>query len=1029
MTSGGQIHVLLIDDSRDDALLISDAISAENAEVIMSRVDDAAGLRHALSSQPWDVVICDYSMPCLTTAEALRIVQDADADLPFIVVSGVIGEDAAVEVMRAGAVDYLMKDRLARLLPAIRREMRDVETRKGRDAAEASLNDLRVRLQATVERAPVGIVNLSRDGRFIHVNPRFCEMLGYTCDELLDLTVADITHPDDDGRDAGSMRLMARGELDEYRTETRYVRKDGTAAIVNVSTAPVRDAAGEFQYFASIMLDITEMRLMESALREGDERYRQIVDTAQEGIWTVDAANRTTFVNRRMADMLGYTEAGMIGRHLHDFVSSSETTRVDHYAKRREEGLSDEDDFLMRRQDGSRIRIHFTANPLLAPNGTYAGALAMVTDVTARWKAEETVLRQKEELEEAQRIAHLGSWRRELPGDVIEFSDELYRIWGFEADTIVTVAMLMDAILPEDRGIFVTAVADAEKSGTPIDVVYRLVRPDGSQRSLHTVGEITPGIDGAPRRIRGITQDITERVSAAAVHESLDRHVQLLLQSTTQGIFGLGTDGRCTFINRAASESLGYSATELVGVAMHDVIHPTHEGASYAPDDCPIQTAVCASTASEVQSDSLARRDGTMLPVEYSVAPIFDGGVAAGAVVVFTDVSERKLLQAQLQQSDRVSSLGRLAATMAHEFNNVLMGIQPFAELLSRQNPGETIQRATQNILQAVQRGRSITHGILRFAKPSEPVKESIEVAGWLRSMATAMTAVLGDRISLDLRADDETLVVRGDRHQLDQVLTNLASNARDAMPAGGTFSVLLERSPSGYVFPYGAVGTTDQYVHLRISDTGCGMDAKTLKSIFDPFFTMKRSGTGLGLAVVHQVMQLHGGSVIAESVVGEGTTFHLFLPFCDEPRGETARRPALVSHPSIASILMIEDDETISSGVASLLRDEGLRVDVATTGAAGLAALALRVPDAVLLDVGLPDIDGRLLYERMAIDHPDMAFVFASGSSDEEVLRPYLKTGQIASLTKPYEFAELLEVLATLDVVHDPLPPAEALQ
>jgi PAS domain S-box-containing protein len=1029
MTAVVQLRVLLIDDSPDDALLITEAISGQDFDVQTLRVDDAPSLHRTLRMQPWDIVICDYSMPYLVASDALRIVRELDEDLPFLVVSGVIGEDAAVAMMRAGAVDYVMKDRLTRLLPAIRREMRDAETRKSRDTAEAALNELRTRLQRTVERAPVGIANVAQDGRFLHVNPRFCEMLGYTCDELMAMTFSDITLPADVGRGLENVARMMNGDLPEYRTEKRYRHKDGSTVHVSLSTAPVLDEAGAFQYFASILLDITEKKQMESALSERDERYRQIVDTAQEGIWTVDAENRTTFVNPSMATMLGYTQEEMLGRPIHAFVHASETARLDNFTSRRKQGLSDEDDFVMRCKDSSRLRIHFTASPLRAADGSRAGSLAMVTDVTARWTAEEMVLQQKQELEEAQRIAHLGSWRRSLPGNALQWSDELYRIFDVSREVDPTFDLLLDLVDPEDRERVRLTMARVLDEGAPLDILYRIVRTDGTERTLHTVGEITYGADGAPQQLRGVTQDVTDRIAADKVHERLDRHVQLLLQSTTQGIFGMDTKGLCTFVNRSASESLGYADGQLVGVSMHDLVHPTHEGGAWAATGtCPIQTAVSTGTMIEVQTDLLARHDGSMLPVEYSVAPVLDLGVVTGAVVVFTDVSERKLLQAQLEQSDRVSSLGRLAATMAHEFNNVLMGIQPFAEILSRQSSGTPMHGATQSILQTVQRGRSITQGILRFARPAQPVKEKVDVGAWLRSMELSLRAILGGAIELNLDIDGEALLVRGDRHQLEQVLTNLAGNARDAMQGRGTVSVFLERCVSGAVYPFGAIRMGDHYLHLRISDTGSGMDARTLKNIFDPFFTTKRAGTGLGLAVVHQILTLHGGSIVAESVVGEGTVFHLFLPSCEEAMDRVVASPAPAAMRSVHSVLVIEDEEAIRIGITDLLREEGLRVDMASNGAAALEALAVYVPDAVLLDVGLPDIDGRLLYERIALHHPDLAIVFASGSSDEDLLRPYLKSGQIASIPKPYEFSALLDVLASLNVVPLPATPAEAL-
>ena len=555
------------------------------------------------------------------------------------------------------------------------------------------------------------------------------------------------------------------------------------------------------------------------------------------------------------------------------------------------------------------------------------------------------------------------------------------------------------------------------------------IRPDGSIRSVHTFGEIARDSAGVAANIRGVTQDVTDRIAAATVTENLTRHLQLLLESTTQGIFGMDSDGRCSFINRAASDILGYAPGELVGALMHDVVHRTHDGTSYSAEDCPIGNAARMGVATEVQSDMLSRRDHRPLPVEYSAAPILDAGTVAGAVVVFTDVSERKLLQSQLEQADRVSSLGRLAATMAHEFNNVLMGIQPFAEHLTRLKAGHDVQGAASNILQTVQRGRSITQGILSFARPIEVVKEKIDVKEWLGSMRGALAAVVGEGVRLRVRVEGDSLFIRGDRHQLEQVLTNLAANARDAMKDVGELSIVVERCLSGYVFPFGAIKTVDRFLHLSVADTGCGMDTKTLKNIFDPFFTTKRSGTGLGLAVVHQVVQLHGGRIVPESVVGKGTVFHLFLPFSQEAFSETGSAK-IAGQPSAAgSILLVEDDDAISSGVATLLRDEGAIVDVAASGAAALASLADHVPDVIILDVGLPDIDGRLLYAQIAEAYPDLAVVFASGSIDEEIFRPYLKPGRIASLTKPYELNALLLVLDTVKSGGEPICPPTVLE
>ena len=408
MPRSEQLRVLIIDDSSDDAQLVVEALGAHDHEIVSCRVDEAHALRAALGRESWDIVISDYSMPLLTSEEALSIVKEWDPALPFIVVSGVIGEEAAVEMMRAGALDYVMKDRLGRLLPAILRELRE---------------------------------------------------------------------------------------------------------------------AGE-------------MKVMEATLRERDERYRQIVDNAEEGIWTVDTESRTTFVNHRMATMLGYSEEEMCGRHILDFVHDESLADVSERAERGRRGLSDSGEFALRRKDGESLRIHFAGSPLRTADGTLIGGLAMVTDITARWKAEETVLRQKGELEEAQRIAHLGSWRRNLPGDAMEWSDEMFRIFGLDPATSPTLTVILDAALPEDRDKVLRAIQGARHNSVPLNLDYRIVRPDGSIRSIHTFGEITRNKAGVPTHIRGVTQDVTDRVAAATVHENLTRHLQLLLESTTQGIFG-----------------------------------------------------------------------------------------------------------------------------------------------------------------------------------------------------------------------------------------------------------------------------------------------------------------------------------------------------------------------------------------------------------------------------------------------------------------------------------------------------------
>lgn len=1017
MSNHDHVRLLIIDDADDDAVLLTEELVRDGMDVVSTRVDERVALQQTLRHDDWDIVISDYAMPRLAAEEALSIVREIRPDLPFLVVSGAVGEQTAVDLMRGGAVDYVTKSNLSRLAVAVRRELREAEIRRQNSEAAVLLTGLREQLQATVESAPVGIVNVTPDGRFLQPNKRFCELIGYTCEEVLGLRLSDITVADDLPAGAEGIARMERAEIAEYRVEQRYRRKDGGIVWVSMSSAPVRDAAGTIRFFATVLLDITDKKGMESALRESHQRYRDIVETSQEGIWTTDANDRTTFVNKRMAELLGYSVEEMIGRSIDDFVDEPHRQTAHDYAAG---SIGAVGAIVLRRSDSGPVWVQSSTSPLYGAGGVRNGSITMFTDITDRHHAEEEMRRQKLQLEDAQRIAHIGSWRRDLSSENLEWSDELYRLYGLTPGRIQpTVGLVVDSVVPEDRESLQRIIAEAVKSGRGLDVQYQIRRPDGSHRFLHTRAEFIRGEDG-PGQLVGTTQDITDRVEATFSRERLTRNLELLLESTTQGIYGIDPDGRCTFVNRAAADALGYAPAELIGKAMHDLIHHSRaDGHPHPAADCPIQSSVRDGVACDVQHDTLWKSDGSSLPVDFSSAPIFDRGEVVGAVVVFSDVSERQLLEAQLQQAERLSSLGRVAATVAHEFNNVLMGIQPFAEALVRQGSDDLVHGPATQILHAVQRGRRVTEEILRFTRPAEPVKEVFDAGAWLRSLERSVAAILGDDIRLHVEIHGDSLLVRGDRHQLEQVMTNLAANARDAMRSGGTLTIRAGTGVSGTVFPFGRIPTVDMYLHLKVADTGTGMDEETVRKIFDPFFTTKRTGTGLGLPVVHKILELHGGSIFADSVPGKGTAFHLFLPLAEEtnlpaPRREVPRAPARAT-PGVAYVLLVEDDAGVASGLAALFDAEGIEITVATTGGDAIESVSRRVPDVVVLDIGLPDIDGREVYRRIVTIEPDLPVIFASGSHDEPLLRPYLSRDRVRSLMKPYDFDSLLGLIATV--------------
>lgn len=388
----------------------------------------------------------------------------------------------------------------------------------------------------------------------------------------------------------------------------------------------------------------------------------------------------------------------------------------------------------------------------------------------------------------------------------------------------------------------------------------------------------------------------------------------------------------------------------------------------------------------------------------------------AAAEAMQRDTAQRALVesQAQLEKANRVASLGRLAATIAHEFNNVLMGISPFVELLKRGDlPFERRLTALDHMTRSIQRGRRITEEILRFTNPPEPAFEAVQLWQWAQSVAHEMHPLIGPQYTFDVDANDRKLRALADVGQLHQVISNLIINARDAMPDGGRITLRVCREPPDSRFEFGVVPQVERFAHLIIQDQGSGMSAETRRQIFEPLFTTKRHGTGLGLAIAHQVIRQHGGLIFVESEPGIGTSFHLFLPLAN---GDAPKRnheaPAAGAPPKQCRVLLVEDDPNVATGIALLLQEEHYTVDVVNLGAEAFDAVERFSPDVLILDIGLPDIEGTRVYEQIAASHPNLPVVFSTGHGDEKRLEAHLALGHVAMLLKPYSIDALIAAI-----------------
>lgn len=465
-------------------------------------------------------------------------------------------------------------------------------------------------------------------------------------------------------------------------------------------------------------------------------------------------------------------------------------------------------------------------------------------------------------------------------GNVIYSSPAITRILGYSVEEFAGTNFL-SLVHPDDlmeaRERFAAVLANRFRPMYQRDLRYR--HCDGTWRYLEVL-RVNRLDDPAVRGIVANFRDVTERREALEAADQLRRRYELILNSIADGVHELNPAGNITFQNAAAVAMLGSAGPDLIGEPAHETLHQSRgDGTPHDRNDCPILATLADGVVRQVSDDVFRRKDGTALHVDYVAAPKLDReGRMRGVVVAFRDITKQREMQRQIEQARRVSSLGRVAASVAHEFNNVLTGIQPFAEILREKAADDPVrQKPIQYILDGVKRGRLISQQILRFASPAEPLLAPLDLGAWTRCFSEEARLALGDR-SLDV-GPAVSLIVRADAEQLSQVMLNLVMNARDASAAGTTISIgaaeagalpfLRQRMAEPYRF--GAV---------YVRDHGQGIPPKVLDQIFEPLFTTKkRGGTGLGLAVVAQIISEHGGKILVESEPGSGSTFYIALP------------------------------------------------------------------------------------------------------------------------------------------------------
>jgi PAS domain S-box-containing protein len=559
--------------------------------------------------------------------------------------------------------------------------------------------------------------------------------------------------------------------------------------------------------------------------------------------------------------------------------------------------------------------------------------------------------------------------------------------------------------------------------GSTVRRECQLRRRDGTM--LWTEINTRRGADGL---YYGIARDVSERKRADRERDDLvhalaarERHLRTVLDSEPECVKLVARNGTLLEMNPAGLAMVEAARPEdVVGRSVLGLIHPGWRRAFVEA-----HRATFAGERRELEFEIVGLR-GTRRVMHSTMAPLLaEDGRVRGVLSITHDVTQRKreelerrALQEQLQQARKMDAIGRLAGGIAHDFNNLITVVSNHAELLLADHGGdEELASGLQEIIDAGQRAAHLTRQLLAFSRKQVLKPETLDVNTVVRGFHTMMGRLLGEDVHLDIGLGDGPLPARCDRMQLEQVLMNLAVNARDAMPRGGQVTITTGLADAGNVFESAPPALpTGRYVTIAVSDTGVGMDAATRARAFEPFFTTKPAGqgTGLGLATVYGIVKQSDGFVFVDSEPDAGTTFTVYLPLAPDAVGITAAPVAASTPGGTETILVAEDDLPVRRLAARLLSARGYQVLEAENGRMALRLIAQHgtAVDAVLTDVVMPVMGGRDLADALARTWPDVPVVFMTGYTDDDIFRRGLALERAPVVEKPFTADSLAAAL-----------------
>ncbi|MFM9904953.1 MAG: PAS domain S-box protein [Pyrinomonadaceae bacterium] len=802
-----------------------------------------------------------------------------------------------------------------------------------------------------------------------------------------------------------------------YELELEIVLEDSRHIWFMGRGEAVRDETGKIVKLRGTAQDITDRRIAEKSLRESQRRFRETLTNLEMIAVMTGSDGKITFCNDYMLRLTGWVREEVLGRlwsevFLHD-IDHDKAGILNSFPP--DGPITAHFENQIKTRDGELRSVNWTNTALWDVQGRVIGVASLGDDVTERKRAEEALRLSESRYKKIVESAPEGIVVMDLAtGKFVDFNQQALKLFDVTADEILGLgpADMCPEFQPDGQRSAEAIIGNVHRSLSGETPVFEWVHCNSKGDPFPCEVRLLQLPDESRMLIRGTIVDITEQKRIEQAVRLSEERYRDLVENTIDIIYSHDLDGNFTSINRAGEQLSGYTRDEACELNLTDITAPEfHQTVKEA------MVKTLSGHGDEVLDVDIIAKDGRRIAIEVKSSVIYQNGEAVGIQGTARDVTDRKHLEQQLLQSQKLESVGRLAGGIAHDFNNMLTAINGYSSLVLEELPsGDPLRHYVEEIKSAGERSASLTQQLLAFSRKQIMQPLIIDVNTVVTGIEQMLRRLIGENINLKTELAPGLSSVMADPTQIEQVIVNLVVNARDAMPNGGTLKIETRNLQIGMGDVANHLFAQEgSYAVISVTDSGIGIPEDIRQHIFEPFFTTREigRGTGLGLATVYGIVKQSNGYIELDTELGSGTTFSVYLPIVEKHAENDARRPN--SEPSLRgyeTVLLIEDEEAVRSVVSALLKRYGYTVFAAADGAEAVAICDNHSGPIHLLisDVVMPKISGPALAQKLLAKRKDMTVLYVSGYPGEAIAHHGILASDINFLQKPFTHEALAQ-------------------